>query len=181
MLVYGDKGGLGMDIVLLNQQATSTLPTTIEMERVANEPSVDASLTSEPEYLLVNANSATSEYKGRPAYMEVRNTLAAMCAGKAGEWTIEENVHALSKQVLDALNQRAIPEPQILCHGSKSVVFSWEKDAKSLYLTVSALSIGVLISTQDKVLVRDKLPPPNIEPTGAVFSALQYSYLLTSK
>jgi hypothetical protein len=130
----------------------------------------------------VSTSATTSNRENNAGYCAVHKTLTDMRkAPVGGQWSVEPQVFNASVQVLDILMHCAAPEPRVISHGPKSVVFSWEGGGQSLYLTVTGQSVGMLLSNSDGILMKRRLPQPTIEPTRSVFAALTYTPLLASK
>jgi hypothetical protein len=137
-------------------------------------------LASSPREAVVFSTSATTEV--RPGYTAVQGALTAMhrVAG-GGQWSIEGPVYNASVQVLEILKENDVPAPKVISHGPSSVVLSWENADRNLYLTVTEHSVGMLCSTRNEILLRQRLPQPSIEPSRSVFAALKFTPKLGSE
>jgi hypothetical protein len=87
------------------------------------------------------------------------------------EWKIDAPVYDAARSIAFVLMTNSIPAPQILHHGSTSVVFNWSNKVNNLYLTITSDKLSALISSPARIKRR-------IEFTGQVLqnpiSAIRY-------
>src|SRR6266850_4034826 len=66
------------------------------------------------------------------------------------EWQVDRPVYQVACHIAAELVAVSFPPPSVFTHGSMSVVFNWEAEDTSLYLTISADHISALLSTPDR-------------------------------
>ena len=114
------------------------------------------------------------------SYREVSQALAQMHSlDDDDEWKIQTPVYNASVRVAALLMENNIPQPGVLTHGPKSVVFNWSRDDTNLYLTVSKSKLFVLASTSKGIGIRTELTKALGENTDPFFSALSTARLLS--
>ena len=114
------------------------------------------------------------------SYREVSQALAQMHSlDDDDEWKIQTPVYNASIRVAALLIENNIPQPGVLTHGPKSVVFNWSRDDTNLYLTISKSKLFVLASTSKGIGIRTELTKVLGENTDLFFSALSSARLLS--
>ena len=93
------------------------------------------------------------------------------------EWKIEAPVYNSARRVALFLMMGWYPAPQILHHGSDSIVFNWTSNANNLYLTISSDKMSALISTPERIKNRIEFPLQILQNPAAALRYLQSDYL----
>jgi len=85
-------------------------------------------------------------------YQELGEALSQLTELEEGEdWKIDTPVYDAARYVAMELMASSIPVPRVFSHGSKSVVFNWERETRNLYLTISADRLSALISSPERI------------------------------
>jgi len=130
------------------------------------------------QYPVVRDPASVVVFETYTNYREVSETLLELRnSPDDAEWKIDNAVYSNSVSVAAALLEKNIPAPQIYSHGSRSVVFGWEHDDKSLYLTVSGTRLSALLSSPDGN-VRAEIPGPSIPQAQAFVTAIKASKII---
>ena len=88
-------------------------------------------------------------------YGDLADALSEMIAiEEDDEWRIDAGVYNAASFVAAQLMRLSVPAPSVFNHGPKSVVFNWSRQDNSLYVTVSADRISVLISAPERITKR---------------------------
>jgi hypothetical protein len=95
---------------------------------------------------------------------------------ESDEWKIDTPVYDAARTVAFVLMTNFIPVPQILHHGSKSVVFTWSNEVSNLYLTISSDKLSALISTPQRIQRRIEFPTQALENPIYAIRQLQSDY-----
>jgi hypothetical protein len=93
------------------------------------------------------------------------------------EWKIDAPVYDAASNVAFVLMMNSLPAPQILHHGSDSVVFNWTNNANNLYLTISSDKMSALISSPERIKRRIEFSPQVLQNPIPAVRYLQWSYL----
>jgi len=93
------------------------------------------------------------------------------------EWKIDAPVYDAACSVAFVLMMNWVPAPQILHHGSDSVVFNWTSNVNNLYLTISSDKMSALISSPERIKRRIEFSPQALQNPIPAVRYLQSSYL----
>lgn len=112
-------------------------------------------------------------------YQELGEALTQMSElDPEDEWKIEAPVYEAARNVAYFLMINLYPAPQIMHHGSKSIVFNWTtSESNNLYLTISSDKMSALISSPEKIKRRLEFLNQNFISPAAALCYIKADYL----
>ena len=117
------------------------------------------------------------DYELKEQYLELGKALEELSSSdEDDDWRIDPPVERAAAYAASALKEYGYPVPALLTHGPKSVVFNWNRGSTNFYLTISANSASVLISTPKQIERRVELPIHAIENSSRLLPILDYNY-----
>src|SRR5262249_55317411 len=123
--------------------------------------------------------SSSYDFDLTSSYSHVTQVLSELHESADVDWKIETPVYDASVRVAAMLMEINIPEPAVMTHGPKSVVFNWSRGDTNVYLTVSKTKLYVMASSSEGIQIRRELTDSVGDNTNRFLYALGYAGFLS--